>query len=60
MQSYPVKENLIGSLVSEILRYKHTEKQSEILLLYHKDYKDDYVLNESDVLLLIQSQLYPL
>ena len=28
MRSYPVKENQIGSAVSEILRYKHTDKQT--------------------------------
>ena len=27
MKSYPVKENLIGSAVSEILWYKHTDTQ---------------------------------
>ena len=32
MRSNPVKENLIGSLVSEIHRYK----QTNILLLYYK------------------------
>ena len=33
MRSYPVNENPIGSMVSEILRYK----QTHILLLYYKD-----------------------
>ena len=33
--SYPVKENNIGSAVSDILR--QTDKQTDILLLYHKD-----------------------
>ena len=28
MRIYPVKENPIGSSVSEILRYKHTDKQT--------------------------------
>ena len=28
MRSYPVKENPTGSAVSEILRYKHTNKQT--------------------------------
>ena len=42
MKIYPVKENPIGSAVSEILRYKHTNtqthRQPNILLLYYKDY----------------------
>ena len=29
MRSYPVKENPIGSAVSEILRYKQTDKQTD-------------------------------
>ena len=45
MRSYPVKENLISSAVSEILRHKQTHKhtgkqrntQTDILLLYYKD-----------------------
>ena len=37
MRIYPVKENHIGSAVSEIPRYKQTDKQVEILLLYYKD-----------------------
>ena len=37
IRSYPVKDNYIGSAVSEILRYKQTEKQTNILLLYYKD-----------------------
>ena len=41
MRSYPVKENNTGSAVSEIIRYKHTDKhtdkQIDILLLYYKD-----------------------
>ena len=28
MRSYPVKENLIGSAVSEILRYKQIDRQA--------------------------------
>ena len=35
MKSYPVKENHIGSALSEILRYR----QTNILLLYHKDFQ---------------------
>ena len=34
MSSYPVKENLIGSVVSKILWYKHTNTQTDILLNY--------------------------
>ena len=37
MKNYPVKENHIGSAVSEIIRYKQTNKQTHILLLYSKD-----------------------
>ena len=37
MRSYPVKENQIGLAVSEILLYKQTETQTNILLLYYKD-----------------------
>ena len=38
MRSYPVKENPIGAAVSEILRYRHTNRQKDILLLYYKDW----------------------
>ena len=35
-KSYPIKENLIGSVVSEILRYKHTVKQkAHHIILVH-------------------------
>ena len=39
MKSYIVKENYIGSAVSEILRYAVTHRQThlEILLLFYKD-----------------------
>ena len=41
MKSYPVKENHIGSAVSKILRYNHTDKltnkQTDILLLYYEE-----------------------
>ena len=37
MRSYPVKENPIGSAVTEILRYKHTNTQTNILFLKYKD-----------------------
>ena len=40
MRSYPVKENPIGSAVSEILWYKQTDTQTKILLLYYKDHKN--------------------
>ena len=33
MKSYPVKENPIGLAVSEILRYKRTDRQTDIVLL---------------------------
>ena len=36
MISYPVKKNLIGSAVSEILRYKQTHRQTSCYLLYIK------------------------
>ena len=35
MRGYIVKENHIGSAVSEILQYRHTNLQ--ILLLYYKE-----------------------
>ena len=37
MRSNPVKENHISSAISEILRYKVTDRQTNILLLYNKD-----------------------
>ena len=41
MRSYPVKENMIGLVVSEIFRYRQTDrqtnKQTDILLLYYVD-----------------------
>ena len=37
MRSYPVRNNPIVSAVCEILRYKHTNRQTNILLLYYKD-----------------------
>ena len=37
MRSYTVNENLIGSVVSMILRYTHADRQTEILLIYYKD-----------------------
>ncbi len=36
--SYPVKESPNGSAVSENLRYTQTERKTDILLLYYKDY----------------------
>ena len=38
MRIYPVKQNPIGSAVSEILRYRQTDRQTHILLLYYKYY----------------------
>ena len=37
MKSYPVKENPISSAVSKILRYKQTDRQTHMLLLYYND-----------------------
>ena len=37
MRSYHVKENPIGSAVTEIIEYKQTDRQTHILLLYYKD-----------------------
>ena len=37
MRSYAFKENPIGLAASEILWYKQTNRQSDILLLYYKD-----------------------
>ena len=37
MRSYPLMENLIGPTVTEILGYKHTNTQTDILLHYYKD-----------------------
>ena len=36
MRSNIVKENHIGSAVSEILWYTHTDTQTKILLLYYR------------------------
>ena len=38
MRIYTVKENPIGSAVTEILWYRHTNRQTYILLLFYKDY----------------------
>ena len=37
MRTYPFKENPIGSVDSEILWYKQTDRQTHIQLLYYKD-----------------------
>ena len=37
MRSYHVKENPIGSVVSEILQYQETDKKIDILLFYYND-----------------------
>ena len=57
MRSYHVKENLNGSVVSEILRYKHTDKhtQTNILLLYCKDINYSFI----NITLLSFSILHP-
>ena len=39
MNIYPVKENFIGSAVSEIFRYR----QTNILALYYKNIKQSYL-----------------
>ena len=44
MRSYPVKENPIGSAVSEILWYKHTDKQTSC---YFSILKYKFVLVEN-------------
>ena len=46
MRSYAVRENPIGSVISEILRYK----QTNILLLNYKDLS--YLLNILDIAIL--------
>ena len=47
MRSYPVKENRIGSVVSEILYYKQTNRQTDIVLLCIIDKnKEDLVLGK--------------
>ena len=45
MKSYPVKENPIGSAVSEILRYRHTDTQT------HR-HTDTQIHRHTDILLL--------
>ena len=47
MRSYPAKENPIRSAVSEILRYKQTDRQTHILLLYYKDYWFDFMVSKN-------------
>ena len=36
-EKHPVKENPIGSAVSEILQYKYTNTQTNILLMFYKE-----------------------
>ena len=56
MRSYTVKENRIGSAVSEILRYKLiTDRQIEVLLLYHKDM---YIVGVEEVNLHLKGKYY--
>ncbi len=42
MRSYPVKEKMVVSAISEIIWYKQTDKQTHILLLFYKDYPGVY------------------
>ena len=51
MRSYPVKENPIGSAVNEILRYKQRDRQTDIVLLYFKDWLCFQVRLEEDFVL---------
>ncbi len=59
MRSYPVKDNPIGSTVSEILRYRQTHRQTHILLLYYKDKDNPYdkVTEYLSVCLFVQKDL---
>ena len=43
MKSYPVKENPIGSAVSEIFWYRQTNKYTDFLLLYFKKRPNFYL-----------------
>ena len=43
MRSYPVKENPIGSAVSEILRYRHTDTQTSCYFSKRIPEKDNIV-----------------
>ena len=53
MRSYPVKENLIASAVSEILLYKHTYNQTDKQTDKHTDkHKDKHTDKHLDILLL--------
>ena len=57
MKSYPVKENPIGSAVSEILRYKQTDRQTNKQTNKQKDKQTDRPTNrqtnkQTDIVLL--------
>ena len=51
MKSYPVKKNYIGSAVRDpsVQTYKHTDKQTDNLLLYEKDirYTNEHKFTET-------------
>ena len=51
MRIYPVIENLIGSAVSEILRYKQTNTQT-------KRHKDILLLLYNDISICLANSLY--
>ena len=52
MRIFPVKENPIGSAVSEILLYKQTEnRQTNILILYYKDFSRFKYISTKDKIL---------
>ena len=62
MRSYHVKENLIGSAVTEIIEYKqtdrHTDRQTHILLLYYKDDKYACVQKKNMCYIIAKSTLF--
>ena len=45
MRSYTVKESTIGSAVSEILRYRQADRQTDILF-YYKDTSFPHVIGK--------------
>ena len=45
MRNYPVKENPIGLAVSKILRYKQTNRQTDIVLLCIIEDDNSYMLH---------------
>ena len=59
MRSYPVKENLIGSVVSEILWHKHTDKQTSCYFSITIKYDIKYIfLINKDSLILIDIKYF--